>query len=73
MYGRWPWNRRLQAELIERIFESKPKVVAIDTFYPEPESPESDRALAEVIKKHKTDLLLPLGLRLKKKGYLMGR
>ena len=61
MFGRWPWDRRLQAELIEKVFEGKPKVVAVDIFYPEPESPESDRALAEVIKKHKDRLVIALG------------
>ncbi|GMR03463.1 MAG: adenylate/guanylate cyclase domain-containing protein [Thermodesulfovibrionia bacterium] len=60
-YGRWPWNRRLQAELIEKIFEGRPKVVAVDIFYPEPESPESDRALAEVFKKNKDHLVVALG------------
>ncbi|GBD95910.1 MAG TPA: adenylate/guanylate cyclase domain-containing protein [Nitrospirae bacterium] len=33
----------------------------MDIFYPEPESPGSDRALAEVIKKHKDRLVIALG------------
>ncbi len=61
IYGRWPWNRRLQAGLIEKVFKGGPKVVAVDIFYPEPESPESDRALAEVIRKHKDRLVIALG------------
>ncbi|MBI5741649.1 MAG: adenylate/guanylate cyclase domain-containing protein [Nitrospirae bacterium] len=60
-FGRWPWNRGLQAELINKIFEGQPKVVGIDIFYPEPESPESDRALAEAMSKHKDRLVVALG------------
>ncbi|HEC97677.1 MAG TPA: adenylate/guanylate cyclase domain-containing protein, partial [Nitrospirae bacterium] len=61
IYGRWPWNRRLQAELIAKVFKGDPKAVAVDIFYAEPESPESDRALAEVIRKHKDRLVIALG------------
>lgn len=60
-YGRWPWNRRLQAELIEKVFSGGPKIVAVDIFYPEPESPESDRALADVFNKYKDRLIVALG------------
>ena len=62
MFGRWPWDRRLQAELIEKVFEGKPKVVAVDIFYPEPESPGSDRALAESVKKHTDVVVFVVGL-----------
>ncbi len=65
-YGRWPWSRSLQAELIEKVFEGKPKVVVVDIFYPQSESPESDRALAEVIKEHKDRLVIALGFEVKK-------
>ncbi|MEF9475352.1 MAG: adenylate/guanylate cyclase domain-containing protein [Candidatus Mariimomonas ferrooxydans] len=65
-YGRWPWNRRLQAELIEKIFEGHPKAVALDIFYPEPESPESDRALADVFNKYRERLVVALGFELEK-------
>ena len=60
-YGRWPWNRRLQAELIEKVFKGTPKVVVVDIFYAEPGAPEADRALAEVIRKHKDRLVIALG------------
>lgn len=60
-YGRWPWSRKLQAKLIEKIFEDGPKVVAVDVFYPERESPEADRELAEVIGKHRDRLVAALG------------
>ncbi|MEF9438570.1 MAG: CHASE2 domain-containing protein, partial [Candidatus Mariimomonas ferrooxydans] len=65
-YGRWPWDRRLQAELIEKVFEGHPKAVALDIFYPEPESPESDRALAEVFNKYRDRLIVALGFEIEK-------
>ncbi|MEW6110032.1 MAG: adenylate/guanylate cyclase domain-containing protein [Nitrospirota bacterium] len=60
-YGRWPWNRKLQAELLGRIFSGSPKAVAVDVFYPESESRGSDSALAEVISKHKDRIVIALG------------
>ncbi|MBI4849378.1 MAG: adenylate/guanylate cyclase domain-containing protein [Nitrospirae bacterium] len=60
-FGRWPWNRKLQAELINKIFEGRPKVVGVDIFYPEPESPESDSALADALSMHKDRLIVALG------------
>jgi adenylate cyclase len=60
-YGRWPWSRRLQAELIEKVFKGEPKVVAVDIFYPETESPESDRVLAEVFDRHRERHVIALG------------
>lgn len=60
-YGRWPWNRKLQAELIEKVFNGNPKAVAVDIFYPENESPESDSALADVFGKYKDRLVVALG------------
>jgi adenylate cyclase len=60
-FGRWPWNRKIQAELIEKVFEEDPKVVAVDIFYPEPESPASDRALSEVMKRHSGRVVCALG------------
>ncbi len=60
-FGRWPWNRKVQARLIEKVFEEDPKVVAVDIFYPEPESPASDSALSEVMKGHSGRILCALG------------
>lgn len=60
-HGRWPWSRKLQAELISRICKGGPKVVAVDIMYPETESPEADLALAEVVKANKDRLVIALG------------
>jgi len=60
-YGRWPWPRKLQAELIEKIFRDDPRAVAVDVFYPESESPEADAVLAEVMAKYRDRLVIALG------------
>lgn len=60
-YGRWPWSRTVQADLVRRISADNPKVVAIDIFYPEKESPEADRALAEVMNRYKGRIVAALG------------
>jgi adenylate cyclase len=48
-YGRWPWDRKLQADLIKKVLKGRPKAAAVDIFYSEPQSPEADGALAEVL------------------------
>jgi len=66
VYGRWPWTRSLQAELIEKVFEGNPRVVAVDIFYAEPESPEADRELAETGGRYKDRLVIALGVEVEK-------
>lgn len=65
-YGRWPWGRKLQAKLIDKIFAGQPKVVAVDIFYPESESPEADRMLADIFRAHKDKLVVALGFDVKR-------
>jgi len=60
-YGRWPWHREVQALLIEKVFDGNPRVVAVDIFYPQSETPESDRSLARVMKRHRDKLVVALG------------
>lgn len=59
--GRWPWNRKIQAGLIGKVLEAGPKAVAVDIFYPEPESPASDSALSEVMKRYRGRIVCALG------------
>jgi len=47
--GRWPWNRDIMAELINKISEGKPKVIGMDIMFSEEENRESDEKLAEAI------------------------
>ncbi|MDQ7787854.1 MAG: adenylate/guanylate cyclase domain-containing protein [Thermodesulfovibrionales bacterium] len=57
-YGRWPWSRTLQAELIAKILALQPRVLAVDIFYTEPEDAQSDKALGEVLHRAKDKIIL---------------
>lgn len=59
-YGRWPWSRTVIAELLERIFDGEPKVVAADIFFPESESEAADKRLAETLKRYRDRLVVAL-------------
>jgi diguanylate cyclase (GGDEF)-like protein len=52
--GRWPWPRRLHAQLIERLTESGARSVGIDILFAEPDAqdPDGDRLLASAIARH---------------------
>ncbi len=65
-YGRWPWNRSLQARLIDKIMSDKPAVLSVDIFYPEHESKKADTALAKTLKKAKGRIVLAAGFDLEK-------
>ncbi len=71
-YGRWPWSRKLQAELIEKVFKGNPRSVVVDIFYAEPGPPEADRALAEVIRGHKDRLVIALGFEVEEGRFFNG-
>jgi adenylate cyclase len=60
-HGRWPWTRTLQAKLIDQIMQANPRVLAVDIFYPEPESEEADGAMAEVLARHPGKVVLAAG------------
>lgn len=49
--GRWPWPRRLHAELLQKLASFQPKVIALDVIFSEPDTraPHDDRLLAEAI------------------------
>lgn len=49
-FGRWPWTRGYHAALLEILEKNKPKVIAFDIIFSEPqfEHPEEDRLLAYV-------------------------
>ena len=44
VWGRWPWPRELQAELIEAILAARPAVLGIDILYTTPSATRSDDA-----------------------------
>jgi len=45
--GRWPWDRRVVAQLIRSLGTAR--IVGLDVNFPEPSNPESDQELADVI------------------------
>lgn len=44
--GRWPWDRKIIAQLLDRLKEYGAKTVALDIVFSEPSNAESDSALA---------------------------
>lgn len=47
--GRWPWDRKVIAGLIENLKKYGARTVALDIVFSEPSNPESDKALADSI------------------------
>jgi diguanylate cyclase (GGDEF)-like protein len=49
--GRWPWPRRLHAELIELLASARPRVIGYDVLFAEPAAhdPEGDAALVRAV------------------------
>ena len=45
--GRWPWDRKAHAEIIEKLKKYHPRAVAIDINFSEPQNLESDLALKQ--------------------------
>jgi len=57
-FGRWPWPRGLQSELMTKILDQSPKVLAIDIMYPERDSTKNDALLAQALAPHKDKVVL---------------
>lgn len=48
--GRWPWSRKVHAQLIQQLNREQPAAVGMDIIFAEPElSPDADGLLAEAI------------------------
>lgn len=47
--GRWPWSRRLHAQLIQQLHADGAKVIGVDVMFTEPQrdDPQADRLLAQ--------------------------
>ena len=52
--GRWPWSRRMHADLLNRLTDMNAKVVGFDVLFSEPElgDPQADELFAEAIKRN---------------------
>ncbi|MBU0729995.1 MAG: adenylate/guanylate cyclase domain-containing protein [Proteobacteria bacterium] len=61
IFGRWPWARDLQSELIDTIITGDPRILVVDIFYPEPENPQRDAALGSVFEKYYGRIALAAG------------
>ncbi|MDP2157934.1 MAG: CHASE2 domain-containing protein, partial [Nitrospirota bacterium] len=55
-FGRWPWPRTLQAELMTSILDQDPKVLAIDIMYPEKWA--GDGKIAKALSPYKRKVVL---------------
>jgi CHASE2 domain-containing sensor protein/nitrogen-specific signal transduction histidine kinase len=50
--GRWPWRRAVHASMMERLSQAKPKAIALDVVFSEPDpDPEQDRLLARSLQR----------------------
>jgi len=52
--GRWPWDRKVVAKIVENLVSSGAEIVALDIIFPEKSVPESDNKLATALAKGKT-------------------
>lgn len=57
-YGRWPWPRKLQSQLIRSILKMGPKVLAIDILYPETETNAVDEEMGRILEQHRGSIVL---------------
>jgi len=48
--GRWPWDRSIHAQLLNRLTQGKPKVIGLDVAFPEESSRGSDDVLVSAMK-----------------------
>lgn len=61
--GRWPWPRKLHAELVQKIGHANPRIIGLDLILSEPERPAAhgaqsgDLALAEVLQQNRRTVL----------------
>ena len=56
--GRWPWPRKITADLIESLFQRGADKIVLDIIFAEASDNANDQALIEVIKKHKDQIVL---------------
>jgi adenylate cyclase len=61
--GRWPWDRKVHAELISKIAGAGALAIGYDVNFPEPQDEENDTALANAIREA-GNVVLPVELEL---------
>lgn len=48
-FGRWPWDRSVHAQLVDRLREGAPQAIVYDTLFTEPGTPQGDAGLAGAV------------------------
>ncbi len=61
--GRWPWPRKIHAELINKLTDAGAKVIAYDVNFPDSSDPADDTALADALRASGR-VVLPVELKL---------
>ncbi|BAI80798.1 adenylate/guanylate cyclase [Deferribacter desulfuricans SSM1] len=56
-FGRWPWDRKLIAKLINKLNDYHAKTIALDIVFSEPSNPDSDLALSKAIYREQNVIL----------------
>lgn len=57
-FGRWPWSRKLIADLVQKIIDLNPRILVVDMFFPERESKEADESLGAAFRTAKEKVVL---------------
>ena len=58
MAKRFPWDRRVHADVLEKLFSAGAKLVVIDLVLAEPSDPEADAVLAATLAKYADKVIL---------------
>jgi adenylate cyclase len=58
MAERFPWDRRVYANALEKLFQAGARLVVIDLVFSEPSDPEADAELARVFQKHAEKIII---------------
>lgn len=58
MAERFPWDRRLWADTLDKLFAAGAKIVVIDLVFTEAADPDADAAMAEAIARHADKVIL---------------
>ena len=70
-FGRWPWTRQTHARLLRKLSEDKPRAIAYDVIFAEPDlgNPDGDVQFAEEIR-NSGRVALPVHMELPRPGAL---
>ena len=58
MKMRWPWDRRVWAQAIDRLADAGAKLIVLDLIFSEASDPEADAELAAAIQRHPDKVIL---------------